>query len=178
MKKLLIALLISLNTYSSPYSIKDAQVEFQAKGFPSFININGKTQELNGTFSYDPKMKEIKDLSLTVPLATLKTGMELRDEHMTTKYLETDKFPHAEIIIDKLNPKAEGKVNATLKLHGKSREIIVEYKRVSLSQENITFNCQFSIDLSDYAIVTPSFQGISVAKDVKVSVDFTAHNQK
>ena len=57
-----------------------------------------------------------------VDLRSLDTGLDLRNEHMRDKYLETDKFPNA---VFELDPLEIGSKTFTglMTLHGRSKKI-------------------------------------------------------
>lgn len=70
----------------------ESEVTFDAIGRPSMLRIKGKGTGVSGTFTID---KQIVSGTTTFSLETLKTGIELRDEHMREKYLHTKQFPEA-----------------------------------------------------------------------------------
>ncbi len=58
--------------------------------------IEGTTTKISGSFDFDPAGPDsIVGGILSVDLASLRTGIELRDEHMREKHLQTDKYPNA-----------------------------------------------------------------------------------
>src|SRR5215472_13064147 len=65
----------------------ESSAGFHGRG-PGGFSVDGKTNQLrvedDGT-----------TLKVTVPLASLQTGIGLRDRHMREKYLQVDKFPDA-----------------------------------------------------------------------------------
>ena len=84
--------MISATASASQYNVRTGDVVFQAKGFPTFITIKGETKNLDGTL----KVEGGKAMgSFKVAMTSLKTGMDLRDDHMINKYLEAKKFPQA-----------------------------------------------------------------------------------
>lgn len=177
MKKILITLLLPLNLFAATYNINKAQVEFEAKGFPTFITIKGKTQKLEGSLILDKETKKTSG-SFKVPLTTIKTGMDLRDDHMINKYLEAKKFPHATLTLMPFTLEEEGEIKGTLELHGVKKDVSVTYERTQLKEKTISFNTNFDLSLTDFQIAIPSFQGITVAKEVSVAVNFMAVNKE
>ena len=106
-----------------------AQVSFVALG-PAGLRIEGKSSDLQVTDRPDA-------LVVTVPLAKLETGISLRDHHMQEKYLESQKYPNAQLAVARSAIKfpgpgqtTEGTVPATLALHGKSKTVPVHYKAI------------------------------------------------
>lgn len=171
MKKTMIMLaLISSTTFGASYKIGAGNVEFMAKGFPTFITISGKSQKVMG----DLIIKDGKASGVfKLPLNTLKTGMDLRDEHMINKYLEAPKYPEATLTLDSFELKDSGTTKGKLKLHNVEKEIEINYE-ASKSDSSLKVETDFSLVLGDYNIEIPSFQGITVAKDIKLKVAFKA----
>lgn len=161
---------LSLSTFGANFKVGAGNVEFTAKGFPTFIKINGTSQKMTGELMLDQEMAKG---TFKLPLNTLKTGMDLRDDHMINKYLEAPKFPEATLILKPFKLEEEGTAKGILKLHNVEREIEISY---TSNKENdlITFDTAFDLVLSDFNIDIPSFQGITVAKDIKLKVAFKA----
>ena len=70
-------------------------------------------------------------MKVSVPLASMKTGISIRDKHMHEKYLQTPNFPSADLQVPRASlkiPAAGGNVAqdaaGTLTLHGKSKPSI------------------------------------------------------
>ena len=100
--------------------------------------------------------------------------MDLRDDHMVNKYLEADKFPHAVINLMPFDIKEEGMAKGTIEIHGVKKPVTVEYKKVGMNDHSVSFSTEFKVKITDFAIDIPSFQGITVAEEVMVSVNFKA----
>lgn len=87
---------------------KEAQIDlvkFIGKAPPPVGKFEGKTQKA-------PAHVNIKDMSdlaagaraiFRVDLASIKTGMKLRDRDMRDKYLHTDEHPYAEFMLEKIS---------------------------------------------------------------------------
>jgi len=146
------------------------KVSFMAKGKPALISINGTAEGLSGTL-LESSGKLAGEISFE--LKRLKTGIELRDTHMKDKYLEVEKYPHATLKIEKMDLAKPGQSFAfagTLSLHGVSKPIKGEAKLTNeKGQWGVT--AEFPIQLSQFGITIPNFQGITVAEDVQVKID-------
>lgn len=169
----LCTLTLQTSLYAKTYDVTQGLVEFKARGFPTFITISGKSTKLSGMLSINEGKAEG---SFKLPLASLKTGMDLRDEHMTEKYLEVEKFPEAKVTLMPFELKDSGKVMGTLTLHKVTKEIPLEYTTVK-SDTGIKVSTKFKIELSDYNIQIPSFQGITVAKEINLNVDLAVREK-
>lgn len=148
----------------------DAKVTFLAMG-PGGIKIEGQTAQL--------EFKEnSEEWEIVVALDTLTTGISLRDRHMKEKYLETPKYPKAELVVRKADlrsPSAggssEGKAAAILKLHGRQKAVSIDY-RVRRVGSGYAVNGTIHLDMRDYGVATPSYLGVSVKPDVDVAAWF------
>lgn len=140
-----------------------ARVQFTASG-PAGMSIVGTTSELSVS-------ETDKDVVITVPLKTLDTKIELRNKHMREKYLETDKYPNAELRVSKdgLNRTgASAHANGQLTIHGQTKPVSVTY--VAKADGNV--NGAVHLNIKDFGIQQPGYSGISVKPDIDVSVNF------
>ena len=125
-------------------------------------------------------------------LASMSTGIGLRDEHMREQFLETDKYPKAVLTIDKVT-KASSKTlmdqkpvtldaKGTLELHGVKNEVHLEGITVTFLKENedtkarlpgdlIHIDGGFVLKLSDYNIKRPQLVLLKLNDNIKVNVD-------
>lgn len=94
-------------------------------------------------------------------LKNLKTGMSLRDEH-ALKHLNVEQFPFAELV---KGEGIDGKGKATIKIHGKEKEI----EGTFIVQESY-LEANFKILLSDFGIEGINYKGAGVDDEVKVTV--------
>jgi len=148
----------------------ESKVTFLATG-PGGIKIEGQTAQLE--FKENSEQWEI-----VVTLDTLTTGISLRDRHMKEKYLETPKYPKAELVVRKSelrSPSAggssEGKAAAILKLHGRQKAVSIDY-RVRRVGSGYLVNGTIHLDMRDYDVATPSYLGVSVKPNVEVAAWF------
>jgi len=147
---------------------------FHGRG-PGGFGVDGKTDQLriddDGT-----------TLKITVPLATLHTGIGLRDKHMREKYLQVDKYPDAVLEVPWSSVKlpgdgqtGEGTVPGKMTIHGKSKDVKAKYRIVRTGNRyQVTGNVP--LNLKDYDIDVPSYLGVTVQPDIETSVSFTAEH--
>ena len=170
MKKLLIVItnILSLSIAANMKLIK-SETNFSATGKPAFIKANGNAPLTKAIFQLlDNKLSGMAE----VDLRKLDSGIELRDEHLKKKYLHTDKFPVATLVIPKQKVDISGKMNklkATLNFHGAKNEILLDTS-IEKSGNKLSVISNFKILLTDYAVTLPSFQGITAADKVKLRV--------
>jgi polyisoprenoid-binding protein YceI len=147
-----------------------AKVSFTGKG-PAGFKLVGTTEELK-------LADDGKSFTLTVPLDTLRTGIDLRDRHMREKYLETGKYPHAVLVVPRgaislpaAGQSKEGTARGTLTLHGKSKEVPFTYK-VQRTGDTYQVTGALPVNYRDYGISVPSYLGVTVKPDIAVDVAF------
>lgn len=167
----------SWSSVAATYSSTQGKVDFEAIGNPKKLLIHGKSEQLVSNFKADKKLligQVIFDLS------TLETGMSLRDRHMKEKYLEVDKFKTATL---KLNPielpanqtaDLKGvKFDGKLTLHGVEKPV-QGTATIKMLANSINIDAAFAVNTKDFDIVTPSFAGLTVAEEVKVTTQLEA----
>ena len=103
---------------------------------------------------------------ISLPLASLKTGIELRDKHMVQNYFEAAKFPKASIsqAIGK-----DGKFKAQLSLHGKSQPVEGEYEVKGAPAGPDVIEARFKTTLSAFGIKEANYMGVGVEDEVEVT---------
>lgn len=131
-------------------------------------SFTAQSQTLQGKIQRLPGKNRYQATSITLPLSSLKTGIDLRDEHMKAKYFEIKKFPSAAVVS---NGKAQdGQFSATLTLHGVTFPISGTYttRGEGTPQEEITgkFRCK----LSEFKIPQAQYMGVGVEDEVQVEV--------
>lgn len=147
------------------------KVTFLAKGRPALISIKGEGEGLSG------HLKESKGVlrgAISFRLDSLKTGIDLRDEHLKQKYLEIGKFPEATLHVEDLkipeNLDRPFEFKAVLELHG-VKQTVAGSVSVSKDLDDLNLTGSFQLKLTQFLIETPSFQGVAVAEDVQVNID-------
>jgi polyisoprenoid-binding protein YceI len=156
-------------------SAEGGRIEILAQGRPSFIKIHGIGSPAKGKIQVQGN--DVHG-DFDFALATLNTGIELRDEHMKTKYLEVEKFPTAHLLLEHVDTDKTWSLNAPLlkkteftgilTLHGISKSITGQF---SLGEKR-DVEAQFRIKLSDFAVNLPTFAGVTVSDEVVITVKF------
>ena len=151
-----------------------SEIQFEAIGRPSMIKIKGVGNALASSINLNQNsLSGVIAFSLT----SLKTGIDLRDEHMKEKYLQVKKYPYAKLTINQLslpaswslkNPKVSSlPFKAQLQLHGVTKDVTGSFV---IEDEKLKTNAEFEINLSDFGIEIPSYLGVKVADVVKINV--------
>lgn len=117
------------------------------------------------------------ELYFEVDLASLDSGIGLRDRHMRENYLETERFPYArysaEIEGARVDSGGGWIVNAsgTFQVHGVGRPLSVECL-VSPAGGGYRMRCEFQVRLPEHDIEIPSLMFLKISEVVELAVDF------
>lgn len=157
----------------------EPQVLFKAIGRPSALKIEGKSQALSSQLALEKN--ELKG-SVELSLATLETGLALRDRHMKEKYLEVEKHPITRLEISPIQLPASllgapggsetVKIPGQLTLHGVTKPVEAQ-ATLTRKEQALQVQASLALKLPDYGIEIPKFAGITVAEDVTIDVTFS-----
>ena len=150
----------------------DASASFNGRG-PAGFKLEGKASEVK--LEDDGKV-----LKVIVPLAGLKTGIDLRDKHMREKYLQVDKYPDAVLEVPwsavtlpedgkSVTQKGRGKMT----LHGQTKEVPFTYT-VQRTGNTYQVTGNTPLNIKEFGIEIPSYLGVTVKPDIETIVSFTA----
>lgn len=188
-----------LNVYSQKTFIADIKdgrnvVKFESQA--PFETIIGITNRIGVTVSLNPEdiTKNVKGKTI-VDVASLKTGIDLRDKDMRSKsFLDTETFPTAEFSLTSFTNasstelKSGNKVTATangkLTIHGVTKDVSVpvvityfkesEDTKVRLKGNLLIVSSSFSIKMTDYGLTIPSILFYKLQNEITLSVAFVA----
>jgi polyisoprenoid-binding protein YceI len=158
--------------------------------------IEGKTDAIKGTVTLDDSfdLKKPAKVHFEVDLATIDTGIALRNEHMRTKFLQTDKYPKAVFdlttyasSVDHLKETETATINAKgkLTLHGKTvvRDIPVKvtyFDKCKGELKNgkacqiLEIKATFKVPFKDHDIERPEIVFQKLADTVVVTISAAA----
>jgi len=155
-------------------------------------SFEGKTKEVKGHITVDlSDLSDSADVYVEVPLATLDTGIGLRNKHMRENHLETEKYPDAVFegsrVVDPpsggLEPDSTYRfeMQGDFSLHGVTREITVPieatYSRGD-GTEILRIETEFDVRLADYDISRPSFLFMQLDEVQHVTVNLVAKSAR
>lgn len=183
-KSLFLMILMSIQFAEALIEIKTlpmtGKVQFEAVGRPSMIKIKGAGEGASSNLRLN--QNKISG-EITFNLDSLKTGIELRDEHMKEKYLQVKSNPLARLTFNNFQLPAgwslqnttltSAPFRAKLLLHGVERDITGVY---NIESGQLKSSAQFEIQLSDFKIDIPVYLGVKVADTVKINVSFEKMN--
>jgi polyisoprenoid-binding protein YceI len=115
---------------------------------------------------------------IEVDLASLDTGIGLRNRHMRDNYLEVAEFPYASFAgrIVRTESTASGDFRVTasggLTIHGVSRPRDITC-RVTRAGAGYHATCGFEVLLTDHDIEIPKIMFLKLANEIRLELDFT-----
>jgi polyisoprenoid-binding protein YceI len=182
---------------SQTFSFKDKMGSNQATFYSAapLEDITGMSTDVWGNVSFD-----VEDIANTlegevkISTASLKSGIELRDEHIRSEnWLNAEKYP--EITFNIKNVKnvkdIEGnKIKATVvgefTVHGVTKEVTSEVQLTYLEESEFTkirlpgdllgVKAKFNIKLSDFGVQNMAL-GKRVADDIEITVNIVGSNK-
>ena len=149
--------------------------------------IEGKTANISGSIQCEPTDMTLPVSGvLRVDLRTLKTGIDLRDQHMRERHLDTDEFPFAYFAIDSISGLPESLANETehaatvfgyFYIRGVKRslqaDVTVNFSGQPETQR-IVATATFTIELEDYGIPHPKALFMKLAETIEIELRFVA----
>ena len=118
-----------------------------------------------------------------IDLTTLDTGIELRNEHLRSSYLELDRGPEfrdavlSGIVLDEPPPagdsRLETRFSGTLTLHGVQRAVEGEAE-LYWRDRRMQVEAEFSLSLDAFDIPPPRYLGIGVRDEIGISIALEA----
>jgi polyisoprenoid-binding protein YceI len=156
-------------------------------------DITGLSGGVQGSVTFN--VSDIKTLKgkLTVPVASIKTGIDLRDEHMRDAgWLDAAKYPDITFEIKKVSDikvvadnKITAKVTGSYTMKGVTKEVTADATLTYLDESETTksrasgdllgVQAKFNVKLSDYG-VNNKVVGQKVSENIEVSVNIVGSN--
>ncbi len=190
MTRLLFFILIAglLSAQSVKYTLSDKSERNQAR-FSSetpLEDVYGTADAVSG-FAMADATDPAKTLAgeITVMVKSMKTGIDLRDEHLqSANWLDAEQYPHIKYVIksvesleSKGDSKFAGKVNGEFTMHGKTSKVTAEIELTFIKGSEKTkalgagdllvVKANFEVKLSDYGVAN-DVVGSKVAENIKV----------
>jgi polyisoprenoid-binding protein YceI len=152
----------------------------------AIVKFTGRTSKVTGTLKIDENDTTKASGAVTVDVASLDTGIPLRNEHMQGT-IEAAKYPTATFKLQKLtvpgnklkaNAVTTGTVTGQMTLHGVTRTLTAPVELTYLPQQDpkyrpgdwVEVNSTFKLKLSDYQIALPApVLGVKVADDLDIN---------
>jgi len=185
---LLLALSWAATALAADFTIKPSQdknlVVFTSKA--TLESFQGKTKQVSGQVSCDPaSLADSVTVRVEVDLASLDTGIPMRNKHMRENHLETAKYPKAvfeggrilEASARTLSPgtTVHLRLAGQFDLHGVKRPLEAPVDVTLAKDGSLQITTHFDVALADYKIDRPSFLVMKLEDKQHVTVQVTAH---
>ncbi len=157
----------------------DQKVVFTSKA--PMETFEGKTHKVHGTIVADlANLADSVQVRVVVDMASLSTGIGMRDNHMRDRHLETKKYPEAvftggrvvSCAPSQLAPggKAHAVVAGIFDLHGVARPVEMPVDLALDADGTLSVQVAFPVKLSDHAIERPKVLVLKLADEQQVSI--------
>jgi polyisoprenoid-binding protein YceI len=150
-------------------------------------SFEGKTRQVSGWVECDPAaLGDSVTVYVAVDLASLDTGIDLRNRHMRENHLETDKYPQAVFRGGRLfgapaklevGQSATFEIAGEIELHGVTRPLRAPLEVTLLAADGprqLRVATHFPVSLADFHIARPQFLIVRLAETQQVSLEATA----
>ena len=168
-------------TYQFGVSDQRTNITFQSE--TDFEVVLGSTRSLSGNVTADLKGGRAQ-VELEVPLSSLRTGIELRDQHLLSPmWLDAEKYPNISFVSSKARRLSGTKwqIEGTFTMHGVSREMTVKAdvreipaaaaKKAGLEDGDwVRVTVPFQVKLSDFGVEIPEMASAKVNDTWRVQV--------
>jgi polyisoprenoid-binding protein YceI len=133
-RRLVLATLIAAASFSAQAADKydidptHTQVQFTYNHM-GFSNITGRFDEVKGDFLFDAADPTKSSVSITIPVASISTGVAKLDEHLLkADFFDATQFPTATFKSTGVTAAGEGKlaVAGDLTIHGVTRPVVLD----------------------------------------------------
>lgn len=151
----------------------ESKITFAIKNFGS--TVEGSFKGLKGTIAFDEVNLNSARVDVTVDVATINTGIGMRDNHLRKKdYFHASEYPVIRFVSLKLTSlkPGVGSVTGQLTIKNVTREVTVPFT-YSKSNTQLKLKCEFKINRRDFGVGGNS---ISMADELKVFVEIIAVN--
>ncbi len=190
MKKLILSLALSLSLGGVSLSAAVVRYEIRADAKQlaefhaedTYDTFDGRTSRVTGIIVADAAAPSTSSVEVTIDLASLDTGVALRNREMRDLYLQTGKYPTASFrsvtvtgpaAIEPNRP-AEIHVTGEFTLHGVTRRMSIPVRVVLIPGGRIHAISRFNIKLTDFGIKVPHNVLVTVDDQVPVRLDLWA----
>lgn len=169
------------------FGIKPQLANMSATSKTEIETVIAHSTAIGGVVAVDAEKGSGK-VKIRVPVASLRTGIDVRDEHLRSAYwLDVEKFPNIEFESTKASKKDDKSwtVEGQFTMHGQSKPVTAEVELTEIPAEivrqqrwglkpAIRFRATFKIKLSDFGVKMPEQAVGKVQDEWTVSFDATA----
>jgi polyisoprenoid-binding protein YceI len=179
------------------FSFEDKFGRNQASFFSTtpLEDITGISNDVKGIVTFDINDFSTLKGKISISVASLKTGIDLRDEHLrSANWLDAESYPEVIFNIKKVSDiqvveanKLRSKVTGDFTAHGVTKEVVADAIVTYLDESEETkkrapgdllgVQAKFNIVLSDFDVEN-MILGQKVSDDIEISVNIVGSNSK
>ncbi len=176
----LLAVASAASAQARELPVTRARVTFRSEA--QLETINGVSNTATGSVRVDPANLAGARGRIVLPVASLRTGIDLRDEHLRgPEWLDAGNHPEISFEITgvtgatalPVDQDVELQVRGRLTLHGQTREVNAE-ARVRWDGSSMRIRARFSVRLSDFGVQINEAVRLKVASEIGLVVDLRA----
>ncbi len=158
--------------------------------------MTGVTSNVTGTFQFDPANLGLASGEIKVDVASIRTGIDLRDEHLRgANWLDAAQFPHATFTLTRIEGARALRPNQTtnvrlvgrFSVHGRSADVRVPARvryipagdpsvagQYGIDKAVIIVNGSFNVSLPAHAVSVPTVIRLKVSDTIAVNFSLRA----
>lgn len=156
--------------------------------------ITGVTTHVTGDLTIDPNDLAASRGTISVRVAAIRTGVDLRDEHLRgANWLDAQRFPNATFEITRVegaerlepNRAVNVRIHGRFSIHGVTRDVVAnamvrliplndELRAAHIDGDVIRGQASFRVLLTDYNVSVPLPVRLKVANEIRVNVTIRA----
>jgi polyisoprenoid-binding protein YceI len=149
--------------------------------------ITGVGHAVRGNIELDPAAVATTKGSLELDVASIKTNLDLRDEHLRgPDWLDAAKYPKIKFTITRVegaaaltpNTATELKVHGKLSMHGVTRDEVASAKVRWVPADGVNVQAQFKVNLTNYKVSVPSLVRLKVSDEIALNVTLQVRPKK
>lgn len=156
--------------------------------------ITGVSSHVTGDLTVDPNNLAASRGTIAVRVATIRTGIDLRDEHLRGDgWLDAQRYPNATFEIVRVegaerlvpNQAVNLRIHGRFTLHGVTRDVVAnasvrliplndELRAARIDGDVLRGQASFRVQLTDYNVSVPLPVRLKVANEIRVNVTIRA----
>ena len=171
----------SASAQSRSYNIDRARTTFTSAA--QLETINGVSTRASGSFNVNPANLSSVSGTITVPVASLRTGIDERDEHLRgADWLNAAAHANATFEITGVrgagsmtaNQDTDLQVTGRFTIHGQTHDVTARVRAKWDGADGFRLRARFTIELDDYGVSIPSVVRAKVANEIAIQIDIRA----
>lgn len=169
---------VDASAQARQFEVPDGGGRIQFVSDAPLETITGRSSTMTGRVSVEPEDMSSWSGTLYVPVASIRTGDDLRDRHLRAdNWLDAGRYPNATFEITRVegasrlepNQVTNLRVRGRFTIHGVARDITAR-ARVRLDGDQLHIRASFTVHLPDHNVSVPALVRLKVSDDIRVNV--------